>query len=228
VYPKVYLLDKAIAYHEEAKALQTTKDELITKVSTGLTAKMTAAKNTYEATDKLMVASRDKVAKYIADTAVFEEAMKNLEYKKVVEDRENVNYQKITSDMDAQQKAVVALIGDVSKGLTKSLADARGVLGASVAAGLLKKTADADTKQKGAKKLYVAQIAEAKKTASAMSTKLIALEKLLGEAKALDDGAVKTAQGDYDKWLALQVTQAKDVAAKEVIKVAKIVECEAL
>jgi hypothetical protein len=159
---------------------------------------------------------------------VFEEAMKNLEYKKVVEDRENVNYQKITSDMDAQQKAVVALIGDVSKGLTKSLADARGVLGASVAAGLLKKTADADTKQKGAKKLYVAQIAEAKKTASAMSTKLIALEKLLGEAKALDDGAVKTAQGDYDKWLALQVTQAKDVAAKEVIKVAKIVECEAL
>lgn len=222
------MLDKAIAYHEEAKALQTTKDELITKVSTGLTAKMTAAKNTYEATDKLMVASRDKVAKYIADTAVFEEAMKNLEYKKVVEDRENVNYQKITSDMDTQQKAVVALIGDVSKGLTKSLADARGVLGASVAAGLLKKTADADTKQKGAKKLYVAQIAEAKKTATAMSTKLIALEKLLGEAKALDDGAVLKAQGDYDKWLALQVTQAKDVAAKEVIKVAKIVECEAL
>jgi len=210
------------------KAIKTTKDELIAKVSTGLTAKMTAAKGTYDTTNNKMIASRDKVKTLIADTAVLEEALKNLEYKKVVEDRENANYQKITTDMDAQQKAVVALIGDVSKGLTKSLADARGKLGASVAAGLLKVTADADKKQKEAKKLYVAQIAEAKKTASAMAVKLAALEKLLGEAKALDDGAVKTAQGDYDKWLALQVKEAKDVAAKEVIKVAKIVECEAL
>jgi len=188
----------------EVKAIKTTKDTLISKADTGLSALLVKAKGTYDTTNGKMEASRDKVKKYIADTAVFEEAMKNLEYKKVVEDRENVNYQKITTDMDAQQKAVVALIGAVGPtGLTKSLADARGVLGASVAAGLKKTTADADTKQKDAKKLYKAQIAEAKKTADAMSAKLAALEKLLGEAKALDAGSVATAQGNYDKWVAL-------------------------
>lgn len=228
MYPKVYLLDIAISYHEEIKALQTAKDALITTANTGLTAKKTAAFNTYDATNKLMIASRDKVKTIIADTAVLEEAMKNLEYKKVVEDRENVNYQKITTDMDTQQKAVVALIGNNLSGLTKSLADARGVLGASVAAGLLKKTADADGAQKAAKKLYVAQIAEAKKSADAMSVKLKALEKLLGEAKALDDGDVKKAQDNYDNWLKLQVKEAGTVAAKEVLKVGSIVACEAL
>lgn len=221
-------MDIAISYHEEMKALKTTKDELISKAGTGLTALLTAAKGTYDTTNGKMEASRDKVKKYIADTAVLEEAMKNLEYKKVVEDRENVNYQKIATDMDLQQKAVVALIGGAGSGLTKSLTDARGVLGADASAGLLKKTADADKAQKDAKKLYVAQIAEAKKTADAMSAKLAALEKLLGEAAALDAGDVKTAQDNYDKWLALQEKEAKEVAAKEVIKVAKIVECEAL
>lgn len=222
------MLDIATDYEVQLKAIKVAKDKLIADASTGLTDVMKAAKGIYDKTNGDMETSRDKVKKLISETAGFENELKKLEYAKTVEDRENTNYAKIAADMLAQQKAIDAVIGDVSKGLTKKETDAKGVLGASVAAGLLKVTADKDKAQKDAKKLYVAQIAKAKKSATDMAKDLLALEKLLGEAKALDAGDVLKAQTDYDNWLKLQVKEAGVVAAKEVIKVDKIVECEAL
>jgi len=60
-----------------------------------------------------------------------------------------------------------------------------------------------------------------------MNTKLLALNKLLGEAAALDAGDVATAQKNYDAWVKLCASQKKAVADEEVKKVAAIVKCEA-
>lgn len=175
-----------------------------------------------------MIASRDKLKGFVSKTAGFDAQLKALEYKKTIETKENTNYAKIEADLKQREIDVIALVGASGpSGLTKKLADAQGVLGASVAAGLKKATADADGAAKAAKKKYTDEISKAKGTADAMNTKLLALNKLLGEAAALDAGDVLGAQQNYDAWVNLCAKQKKEVADKEVLKVAAIVTCEA-
>lgn len=126
------------------KAIQSTKNTAISDAGTGLTKLMTTAKATFDKTEGEMKAARDAVKAFISKTAGFEEETKKLEYQKTVETKENTNYAKIAADMKTQETAVDALVGDAGKGLTKKLADAQAVLGASDAAGLKKGNKDTD------------------------------------------------------------------------------------